>query len=82
MDKAPFIPSDEGINEGINEGLTADEKKLLDYIRSAPIATQKWYAEETSFSVAKIERMMKKMREDGIINRKGSKKNGMWEIIR
>ena len=30
----------------------------------------------------KIERMMKKMREAGIIIRKGSKKNGVWEIIR
>ena len=81
-DKAPFIPADEGINEGINEGLSEDEKQLLACIRNAPKATQKWYAEETGFSVAKIERMMKKMREAGIIIRKGSKKNGVWEIIR
>ena len=81
-DKAPFIPADEGINEGINEGLSEDAKQLLACIRNAPKATQKWYAEETGFSVAKIERMMKKMREAGIIIRKGSKKNGMWEIIR
>lgn len=42
--------------------------------------TQDWYCEKTGFSIAKVQRIMKKLHEKGIIYRYGSKKKGMWIV--
>lgn len=72
--------SDKTSNEVLFEGLSKDENTLLIVIKEAPYATQDFYAQETSFSLSKVQRMMKKLQNDKIIWRNGSKKKGSWEI--
>lgn len=72
--------SDKTSNEVLFEGLSKDENTLLIVIKKAPYATQDFYAQETSFSLSKVQRMMKKLQNDKIIWRNGSKKKGSWEI--
>ena len=62
------------------EGLSDDENILLVIIKKAPYATQDIFAQETGFSLSKVQRMMKKLQDEKIIWRKGSKKKGSWEI--
>ena len=72
--------SDKTSNEVLFEGLSKDENTLLIVIKKAPYATQDFYAQETSFSLSKVQRMMKKLQNDKIIWRNGSKRKGSWEI--
>ena len=72
--------SDKTSNEVLFDGLSKDENILLIVIKKAPYATQDYYAQETSFSLSKVQRMMKKLQNDKIIWRNGSKKKGSWEI--
>lgn len=67
-------------SEVLFEGLSEDENILLVVIKKAPYATQDFYAQETSFSLSKVQRMMKKLQYEKIIWRNGSKKKGSWEI--
>lgn len=72
--------SDKTSSEVLFEGLSEDENILLVVIKKSPYATQDFYAQETSFSLSKVQRMMKKLQEKKIIWRNGSKKKGSWEI--
>ena len=72
--------SDKTSNEVLFEGLSNDENILLIIIKKAPYATQDFYAQETGFSLSKVQRMMKKLQNEKIIWRNGSKKKGSWEI--
>ncbi len=49
-----------------------NEKKTLELLRTEPSITAKVMAEKMGVSVRKIGRIMKKLREDGIITRIGS----------
>ena len=72
--------SDKTSNDVLFEGLSRDENALLAVIREIPYATQDFYAQETNFSISKVQRMMKKLQNENIIWRNGSKKKGSWEI--
>lgn len=74
-----------GINGGksdrINELLSDDEVALLRLIKKNPAATQKMYAKMSGLSIRKVERMTKKMRDNNIIQRVGTNRKGIWEIL-
>ena len=72
--------SDKTSSEVLFEGLSNDENILLVIIKKAPYATQDFFAQETGFSLSKVQRMMKKLQNEKIIWRNGSKKKGSWEI--
>ena len=72
--------SDKTSNEVLFEGLSDDENILLVIIKKAPYTTQGFFAQETGFSLSKVQRMMKKLQNEKIIWRNGSKKKGSWEI--
>lgn len=71
-----------GLNGGLSGGLNADEILLLNTLTGALDVTQKQLAEKTGFSLRKVERLMKDLREKGIVQRRGSKKKGTWEITK
>lgn len=72
--------SNDVLNEVLFDGLSKDENILLVVIKKASYATQDFYAQETGFSLSKVQRMMKKLQQEKIIWRNGSKKKGNWEI--
>ena len=78
--KTSSNPSNDVLSDVLNDALNEDEKRLLELIIKAPGATQDWYSKESGFSIAKVQRMMKKMKEQGTIYRLGAKKNGSWKV--
>ena len=63
-----------------NDGLNESEKELLTLIAIAPGEIQDWYSEKTGFSIAKVQRIIKSLKDKGIIYRQGSKKKGTWRV--
>ena len=71
-------------NGDVNGDVNGDELNaflLLEAIRANPKKTQKKLAEETGLSARTISRVIRKLRETGVIRRVGSDKTGYWEII-
>ena len=68
------IDKEFGIKFGINE------KRLLLLLHSKPSSTAVDVAELTGMSLRGAEKMMKKLKEAGMINRQGGRKNGLWII--
>ena len=78
--KTSFNPSNDVLSDVLNDGLNESDRTLLDLIMRAPSETQSWYSEEAGFSIAKVQRIMKKLQEQGIIYRQGAKKKGFWKV--
>ena len=55
---------------------------ILEQIKKNPRSKQIELAEITGSSIATIKRTMKKMTEQGIIQREGGKRNGIWIIVK
>ena len=81
-----------GVNGGDNSGdkpyirkneqkLTNTQQKILDCVAEDKYISAKKMAEIIGMSGRSIENNIKKMREIGILVRKGSPKSGYWEII-
>ena len=66
-----------GIENGIEN---EDERKIFSILVETPDITAKKMSEHTGFSVRKINRIMKGLKEKGIIVRVGSDRKGYWEI--
>lgn len=58
------------------------ETLILEQIRINPKIKQKELVEITESSIATIKRSMKKMVEQGLIQREGGKRNGVWVIMK
>ena len=56
------------------------EGRLLSCLEQNPCITQTDLAEEQSISRRTVQRMMKKLMDDGKIKRVGSTRTGYWEI--
>lgn len=83
---------DFGVNGGDNSGdkpyirkneqkLTNTQQKILDCVAEDKYISAKKIAEIIGMSGRSIENNIKKMKEIGILVRKGSPKSGYWEII-
>lgn len=57
-----------------------DENKVLEVLRIEPAITAKKLSETINMSPRKISRIIKGLREKGIIVRVGSDRKGYWEI--
>ncbi|MEW6181643.1 MAG: RNA-binding domain-containing protein [Bacillota bacterium] len=76
-------PLNVGLNDGINvglNGLKGTQESVLGIIRNHPRITEKEVAEQLGVKSRTIERIIKELREKGLIERKGSKKAGYWEV--
>ena len=56
-------------------------EKLLDEIEENPRITQQELSKNLALSRATIQRMIKMLIAEGIIDRKGGKRFGYWEVI-
>ncbi len=66
-----------GDNNGGNNG---DIKTVLDFIKTSPEITAKRISVESGLSERKISRIIRILRENNIITRVGSSRNGYWKI--
>lgn len=69
------------LNDTLDQNDTL-ETLILEQIKKNPRSKQIELAEVTGSSIATIKRTMKKMTEQGIIQREGGKRNGIWIIVK
>ena len=67
-----------GIKCGIKFGI--NDKRLLLLINSNPSATAAEAAEQIGMSLRGAEKLMKRLKDAGVLSREGSRKNGTWVI--
>ena len=67
-----------GIKYGIKFGI--NDKRLLLLLNSNPSLTATEASERIGMSLRGVEKLMKKLKDIGIISRQGSRKNGLWII--
>lgn len=81
-----IIKKDEGINAEINEGINAGIKlsdkqlKIISILKKNPYCTIKDLSESLEINHSTVERNIKKLRENGIIERIGARKDGHWIV--
>ena len=81
-----IIKKDEGINAEINEGINAEIKlsdkqlKIIAALKENPYCTIKDLSESLSINHSTVERNIKKLRNNGIIERIGARKDGQWIV--
>ena len=68
------------INDTIN--ITGTESKILDLIRKDNNVTRILLCTKTGLSDSTIARNLKSLQEKGLVERKGSRKTGHWEILK
>lgn len=75
----PFsLPKD--ISNIANGDDNGDDNKVLEILQKEPSITAKKLAQIMNFSPRKISRIIKELRENGIITRIGSDRKGYWQI--
>ena len=67
------------LNGGLNGALNPVQK-ILKFIKEKPKATITEITDGLNMKKRTVEREMKELRGNGIIERKGSKKTGYWEV--
>lgn len=76
-----IIETEKKITPKITVKITANQKKILDEIKQNPFITQEELASIIGMAKLNINKNMKKLQEQGIIERVGADKNGKWMII-
>ena len=66
-----------GLSGGLDDGL---KKEVLEVLRNKPHITQKDLSGEMDIPLRTIQRIMKKLMEEGIVERKGGRRFGYWMI--
>lgn len=69
---------DVGINVGINEDARA---KVLEYLKENPKASARVVALALGMSSRQVERMIARLKEENLLVRQGSNKNGTWVVL-
>lgn len=73
--------SNEAKSEAKNEDeLTEIEERICKLIKEEPQITQLQLQERLELSRSKVQRVMKKLREKGVIEHIGSKRSGYWNV--
>lgn len=79
------VPQNEAINdvinEAINEALTENERLVLKLIKEDQEISIPRIAKNANLSKATIDRVVKTLKEKGVITREGAKKNGRWIVL-
>ena len=72
------VPKDYILFSNIN---TVNKQKIIDAIKSNPKVTQEELAEIVGITRKSVISNMKKLQENGLINRIGADKNGYWKVV-
>jgi predicted HTH transcriptional regulator len=67
---------------GINVGINDTEKKMLELIRRNPSITAEAMATAIGIAPRNVEENIKKLREAGVLERRGSRRTGFWAILK
>ena len=65
-----------------NKNLKDNELKVFEQIKDKPNITIYELSEKLSKTIRTIERIIVALKEKGLVNRVGSKKNGYWKITK
>lgn len=74
----------ERVNELVNERvniLTETEKKIYLLLSEKPHVTQKELAQEMEYTEQYIRKIIKSLKDKGLLERVGADKTGYWRII-
>lgn len=80
QDFANIFGSEFGIKFGIKFGI--NEKQLLLLLENVPTSTASELSQKMSITQRAVEKIIKKLKDYGIITRLGSRKNGHWVVNR
>lgn len=75
-----ILETEKKITRKINVKITANQKKILEAIKQNPFVTQEELSQIVGIAKLNINKNMKKLQENGIIERVGADKNGKWII--
>ena len=80
-----FLPAHEGRNGVENEGraifATARIERILSAISEVPNITMRSLAEELDIPRFAVDRILKNLREDGVVRHEGSNRKGRWVVL-
>jgi ATP-dependent DNA helicase RecG len=65
----------------LNKQLSINEKKIIASIRKDPGISKKRISEKTGIALRTVDRLMIKLKNQGVIERQGPDKGGMWIIL-
>lgn len=69
------------LNEALSDALNESEQVIVEIIKQYPKVSQRELVQKTGYSRSKIQRTMKKMVENKVIYREGSRKIGVWKVF-
>ena len=75
-----IIETEKKITLKITAKITANQKKILEAIKQNPFVTQEELSSIVGIAKLNINKNMKKLQEQGIIERVGADKNGKWIV--
>lgn len=75
-----IIETEKKITPKINVKITVNQKKILEAVKQNPFVTQEELASIVGIAKLNINKNMKKLQEQGIIERVGADKNGKWIV--
>ena len=73
--------SNKALNKALFKALNEEERIILETIIEQPRTSQEEMVDRTGYSRSKIQRIMKQLKNKGLIYRAGAKKNGTWIVI-
>ena len=76
-----IIETEKKVTVKFTQKVTVNQKKIIEAIKQNPFVTQDELAKIVGISRKSIIQNMKKLQENGIIQRMGADKNGQWKII-
>ena len=75
-----IIKTEKKVGAKVEVKVGVNQRRIIEEIRKNPFITQKELSAILGISEKSIYVNMKKMKENGLISRKGSDKNGLWQL--
>lgn len=76
-----IIETEKKVTAKVTLKVTVNQQKIIDAIKSNPKVTQEELAEIVGITRKSVILNMKKLQENGLINRIGADKNGYWKVV-
>jgi len=73
-------PNDVGLSVGIKVGINETQQNIIDLMTANPFITAEQISAEIGLSKRRVESNISKMKNDGLVEREGAKRNGRWVV--
>ncbi len=77
-----IIKTENRVTQKVTVKVTANQRKIIDAIKTNPYVTQEELADIVGITRKNIISNMKKLQENGLIKRIGADKNGYWQVVK